>query len=70
MVVFDPVLLDHLPFLDHYHLPLDNCPPLEAAHLLDLLFHYLEPDPHLGLVEMLELKKMADLVLMEALRIP
>jgi hypothetical protein len=68
--VFDPVLLDHLPCLDHYHLPLNHCPPLEVAHLLDLLLHYLEPDPHLGLVEMLAWKMMVDLVLVEALRIP
>ena len=52
------------------HLPLDHCPPLEVAHLLDLLLHHLEPHPHLGLVEMLVWRKMVDLVLMEALRIP
>jgi hypothetical protein len=52
-----------------YHLPLDHCPPLEVAHLLDLL-HHLEPVPHLELVEMLVWKMMVDLVLMEALRIP
>ena len=39
------------------------------THLLDLLLHYLEPDPHLDLVEMLDLKMMVDLVLMEALQI-
>jgi hypothetical protein len=70
VAVFDPVLLDHLPFLDHYNLPLDHCPPLEVAHLLNLLLHYLEHDPHLGLVEMLAWKMMVDLVLVEALRIP
>jgi hypothetical protein len=50
--------------------PLDHCPPLEVAHLLDLLLHCLEPDPHLELVEMLDLKMMVDLVLVEALQIP
>jgi hypothetical protein len=64
--VLDP---DHLPCLDHWHLPLDHCPPLEVA-LLDLHFHHLKLDPHLGLVEMLAGKKMVDLVLVEALRIP
>jgi hypothetical protein len=68
--VFDPVLLDHLPFLDHYHLPLDHCPTLEVAHLLDLILHYLEHDPHLGLVEMLAWKMTVDLELDWALRIP
>jgi hypothetical protein len=68
--VFDPVFLDHLPCLDHCHLPLDHCPPLEGAHPLDLHLHYLEPDPHLELVEMLAWKMMVDLVLVEALRIP
>jgi hypothetical protein len=53
----------HLPCLDHWHLPLDHCPPLEVAHLLDLHFHPLELGPHLGLVEMLDLKMMVDLVL-------
>jgi hypothetical protein len=67
VAVFDPV---HLPCLDHCHLPLDHCPPLEVAHLLDLLLHYLEHVPHLELVEMLVRKMMVDLVLMEALRIP
>jgi hypothetical protein len=42
VAVFDPVLLDHLPFLEHYHLPLDHCPPLEVAHSLDIHFHHLE----------------------------
>jgi hypothetical protein len=69
VAVFDPVLLDHLPFLDHYHLPLDNCPPLEVTHSLDLHFHHLKLGPHLGLVEMLDWKMMVDLVLVEALRI-
>jgi hypothetical protein len=63
--------LVHLPCLDHWHLPLDRCPPLEVAHPLDLHFHHLELDPHLELVEMLVWKMMVvDLVLMEALRIP
>jgi hypothetical protein len=68
--VFDPVLLDHLPCLDHCHLPLDYCPPLEVAYCLDLLLHCLELDPHLGLVEMLVWKMMGYLVLVWALRIP
>jgi hypothetical protein len=68
--VFDPVLLDHLPYLDHWHLPLDHCSPFELAHLLDLLLHCLEPDPHLRLVEKLAWKMTVDLVLVEALRIP
>jgi hypothetical protein len=66
VAVFDP---DHLPCLDLLHLPLDRCPPLEVAHLLDLHLQHLELDPHLGLVEMLDWKMMVDLVLMEALRI-
>jgi hypothetical protein len=66
VAVLDP---NHLPVLDHLHLPLDHCPPLEVA-LLDLHFHHLELDPHLELVEMLDLKIMVDLVLVEALRIP
>jgi hypothetical protein len=70
VVVFDPVLLDHLPCLDNCHLPLDQCPPLEVAHPLDLHFHHLEPDSHLRLVEMLAWKMTVDLVLVEALRIP
>ena len=69
VAVFDPEFLDHLPCLDQLHLPLDHCPPLEVA-LLDLHFHHLELDPHLGLVEMLDLKMMVDLVHAEALRIP
>jgi hypothetical protein len=70
VAVLDPVLLDHLPCLDHYHLPLDHCPPLEVAHILDLLLHCLELDPHIGLVEMLVWKMTVDLVLEWALRIP
>jgi hypothetical protein len=42
----------------------------EVAHLLDLLLHCLQLDPNLGLVEMLDLKMMVDLVLVEALQIP
>jgi hypothetical protein len=64
VAVFDPESLDHLPCLDQLHLPLDHCPPLEVAHLLDLLLHCLEPVPHLKLVEMLAWKMMVDLVLM------
>jgi hypothetical protein len=60
----------HLPCLDHWHLTLDHCPSPEVAHLLDLHFHPLELDPHLELVEMLDLKIMVDLVYVEALRIP
>jgi hypothetical protein len=70
VAVFDPVLFYHHPCLDHYHLPLDHCPPFEVAHPLDLHFHHLELDPHLRLVEMLDWKMMVDLVLVEALRIP
>jgi hypothetical protein len=62
--------LAHPPCLDHWHAPLDHCPPFEVAHLLDLLLHHLEPHPHLGLVEMLAWRKMFDLVLVEALQIP
>jgi hypothetical protein len=65
--VFDS---DHLPFLDQLHLPLDYCPPLEVAHLLDHHFNHLELDPHLGLVEMLAWKMTVDLLLVWALRIP
>jgi hypothetical protein len=53
VAVFDPVLLVHLPCLDFLHLTLDHCLLLEVAHLLDLLLDYLEPVPHLQLVEML-----------------
>jgi hypothetical protein len=70
VAVFDPIFLDHLPCLWHGHLPLDHCSPLEVAHLIDLLLHCLELDPHLGLAEMLDWKMMVDLVLVEALRIP
>jgi hypothetical protein len=70
VAVFDSILLDHLPCLDHGHLPLDHCPPLEVAHLLDLLLHCLKLDPHLGLVEMLDWKMMVDLELVWALWIP
>jgi hypothetical protein len=59
----------HLPCLDHLHLPLDHCPLLEVAPL-NLHYHYLELDPHLELVEMLAWRKMVELVLVEALRIP
>jgi hypothetical protein len=68
VVVFDHVFLDHLPCLYHYHLPLDHCPPLEVAHPPGL--HYLEPDPHLELVEMLDWKMTVDLMLVWALQIP
>jgi hypothetical protein len=67
VAVFDPVFIAHLPCL---HLPLDHCPPLEEAHLLDLHFHHFEPIPHLELVEMLAWKMTFDLVLVWALRIP
>jgi hypothetical protein len=69
VAVFDPESLDHLPCLDHLHLPLDQCPPLEVAHRLDLDLLPLKPDPQLELVEMLALKMMVDLVLVEPLRI-
>ena len=59
VVALDP---RHLPCLDHWHLPLDHCPPLEVAPL-DLHLHHLKLDPHLELVEMLDLKMMVDLVL-------
>jgi hypothetical protein len=62
--------LVHLPHLDHGHLPLDHCSPLGVAHPLDLLLYHLEPYPHLELVEMLAWRKMVDLVLEWALRIP
>jgi hypothetical protein len=61
VAVSDPMLFYHLPCLDHCHLPLDHCPPLEVAHLLPL--HCLELNPHLGLVEMLAWKMTVDLVL-------
>jgi hypothetical protein len=62
--------LVHLHHLDHGHLPLDHCSPLEVAQLLDLLLHHFEPHPHLELVDMLVLRKMVDLVHVVALRIP
>jgi hypothetical protein len=62
VAIFDPVFLDHLPCLDQLHLPLDHYPPLEVPHPLDLHFHHLELDPHLGLVEMLTWKVTVDLV--------
>jgi hypothetical protein len=68
--VFDPLFLDHLPCLNHLHLPLDPCLPLKVAHPLDLYLHHLESDPRLELVEILAWKMMVDLVLVEALRIP
>jgi hypothetical protein len=70
VAVFDPEFLAHLPCLCHGHLPLDHCPPLEAAHPLDLHFHHLEFDPPLGLVDMLDWKMAVDLEFMWALRIP
>jgi hypothetical protein len=70
VAVVDPKFLDHLPCFHYLHLPLDHCPPLEVAHLLDLHFHHLEPDPSLELVEMLVWKMTFDLVFVEALRIP
>jgi hypothetical protein len=69
VVVFDLILLDHLPCLCHGHLPLDYCTPLEVAHPLDLHFHHLKPSPHLGLVGMFDWKMKVDLVLEWALRI-
>jgi hypothetical protein len=70
VAVFDPELLAHLPCLDYHHLPIDPCPPLEVAHLLDLQLHLLELDPHLELVEMLDWKMTVDLMLVWALWIP
>jgi hypothetical protein len=61
VVVFDHESLDHLPCLDHLHLPLDQCPPLEVAHRLSPHPLLLEPFPHLELVEMLVQKMMFDL---------
>jgi hypothetical protein len=69
VAVFDPESLDHLPCLDHLHLPLDQCPLLEVAHCLDLHLLLIEPYPHFELVEMLAWKMMVDLVLVEALQI-
>jgi hypothetical protein len=70
VAVFDTESLDHLPCHYCLHLTLDQCPPLEVAHRLDLHLHSIEPDPHLELVEMLAWKMMVDLVFVEALRIP
>jgi hypothetical protein len=70
VAVFDPLFLDHLPCHHCLHLPLDQCPPLEVAHHLDLHLYLLELDPHLELVEMLAWKMMVDLMLVWALRIP
>jgi hypothetical protein len=67
VAVFDP---NHLPCLDQLHLPLDHCPPLEVAHPIDLHLHCLDPDPHLGLVEMLAWKMTVDLAHEWDLRIP
>ena len=58
------------PCLPHFHLPLDHCHHLEVAHLLDLLLHQFEPNPHFELVGMLAWRRMVDLVHLEALRIP
>jgi hypothetical protein len=69
VVAFDPESLDHFPCLDHLHFPLDQCPPLEVAHRLDLDPRPIEPFPHLELVEMLVWKMMVDLVLVDVLRI-
>jgi hypothetical protein len=69
-VVFDLEFLDHLPCLDHLHLPLDQCPSLEVAHCLDLHPLLLKSLPHLELVAMLVWKMMVDLVLVKALQIP
>jgi hypothetical protein len=69
VAVFDPESLDHLPCFHCLHLLLDHCPPLELAHALDLYLHHFEPNPHLGLLEMLGWKMTVDLVLVEALRI-
>jgi hypothetical protein len=66
VAVLDPVLLAHIPCLDHYQLPLDHCPPLEVA----LLLHCPKLDPHLELVGRLAWKMTVDLVLELALWIP
>jgi hypothetical protein len=68
-VVFDFESLDHLLCLDHLHLPLDQCPPLEVAHHIDLDPSSLESISHLELVKMLVWKMIVDLVFMEDLRI-
>jgi hypothetical protein len=67
VVVFDPESLDHLPCLEHLHLPLDQCHPLEVAHCLDLHPLLLEPFPHVQLVEMLVWKMMVDFMLVKVL---
>jgi hypothetical protein len=69
VAVFDPEFLEHLPCLDYLHLPLDQCPPLEVAHRLDLHLILLEPCPHLELVEMLLWNMMVDLVFVRVPRI-
>jgi hypothetical protein len=66
-VVFDLELLVHLPFCDHLHLPLDQCPPLEVAHRLDLDPLPLEPFPRFELMEMLVWKMMVNLALVKTL---
>jgi hypothetical protein len=53
VAVVDLLFLDHLPCHYCIYLPLDQCPPLEVAHPLDLHPHHLEPIPQLELVEML-----------------
>jgi hypothetical protein len=63
-------LVLHPPCLDHLHLPFDHCRHIEVAHLFDLLIHQLEPHPYFELVEMLALRRMVDLVHLEALRNP
>jgi hypothetical protein len=70
VAVLEHEFLAHLPCLYHYHLPLDRCSLLEVTHPLDLHLHHIEPDPHLGLVEMLGWKMMVDLMLVWALHIP
>jgi hypothetical protein len=70
VVVFDLQFLDHLPYIDHLHLPLDQRPPLEVAHHFDLDPRPLKPFHHLELVEMFVWNMMVDLVLVKALRIP
>jgi hypothetical protein len=69
VAVFDPEFLVHLPCLDDHHLPLDQCPPIEVAHHLDLHLLLLELCSHLELVEMLAWKMMVDLVLVWTPRI-
>jgi hypothetical protein len=45
VVVFDLEFIDHLPCLDHLHLPLDQCPPPKVAHYLGVHPLLLEPCP-------------------------